>query len=266
MLAPYVRQYWFLRLKDVIRGSQRTIPFGSSTLHFLLDGNTIRSVQNEDTLPQSYFYGQTTRYEDIKFSGTVSFIAIVFQPTGAQPFFNIPMHQIANCKVPLSALGSPQLLELEKQLSAGLYSNQDAVTLIEVYLLRQLRLYNSELNRKRLSASIQCINNGGFNLSTLSKKACLGDKQFRRLFTRLIGINPKDFVRITRYQMALHSLHIQPNCKLSSLAEKLNYYDKSHLIREVKEFTGFSPKQFLHAFEPYSEYHALFRAAYVDNQ
>ncbi|MFV0588875.1 DUF6597 domain-containing transcriptional factor, partial [Bacteroides reticulotermitis] len=34
LLAPYVKQYWFLRMEEVVQSSQRLVPFGCMALSF----------------------------------------------------------------------------------------------------------------------------------------------------------------------------------------------------------------------------------------
>ena len=67
LLAPYIKQYWFLRIDDVKQGFQRSIPAGCVALVFH-KGNKIISSFHKGTQPQSYISGQISTYSDIEFS------------------------------------------------------------------------------------------------------------------------------------------------------------------------------------------------------
>ena len=58
LLAPYIKQYWFLRIDDVKQGFQRVFH----------KGNKIISSFHKGTQPQSYISGQISTYSDIEFS------------------------------------------------------------------------------------------------------------------------------------------------------------------------------------------------------
>ena len=48
-----------------------------------------------------------------------------------------------------------------------------------------------------MMTTVQNINEGEGNISVLSQTACLGYKQFKRIFAEYVGLNPKDFIQIT---------------------------------------------------------------------
>jgi AraC-like DNA-binding protein len=260
LLSPYIKQYWFLTVDNVTQGSQRLIPIGCIGLTFHR-GDRIYSTSENNLLPVSFLSGQTTDYTDLVYSGTLSFISIIFQPVWAKAFFKVPMSELNNQKIDIRMLNDPQILELEKRLTDTM-DNDACVSLIENFLLR--RIYE-HYNHKRLTAVIESINDGQSDISALAQTACLGYKQFKRIFTEYVGANPKDFLRIARFQRAVHMLQIQPQITLTQLADACDYYDMSHLIKELKEFSGYTPGEYLSLCDPYSDYHSLFRSAFLDN-
>lgn len=89
LLAPYIKQYWFLRIDDVKQGFQRSIPAGCVGIVFH-KGNKIISSFHKGTQPQSYISGQISTYSDIEFS-FLDMVIILFQPIGCRMFFPYPM-------------------------------------------------------------------------------------------------------------------------------------------------------------------------------
>lgn len=262
LLAPYVKQYWFLTMKNVEQISQRLVPFGCTALSFYRSNRTY-SLFEEDYLPQSHLYGVATDYMDITFSGDIDLICVIFQPMGAKAFFKMPLSELSSSYVSLDDLGDSELRHLECQLNE---SSDDwvCIGMIEQFLFQRLYRLN-QYNQRRINAVIHSINNGESNVSRLAESVCLGYKQFKRIFTETIGVNPKDYMKINRFQK-LHCLLQQHTDKtIEQLADEFGYYDKSHLIKELREFSGFTPTELQETCDVvYSDYHALFRSAFVD--
>ncbi|MFV0418857.1 MAG: DUF6597 domain-containing transcriptional factor [Dysgonomonas sp.] len=256
-LAPYIKQYWFVRLENVLQASQRLLPFGCIALTFY------RTKPVNNLSLSSSLSGQTTAYTDITYSGTIDFVSIIFEPAGAMEFFKIPMRELNNRHIRLNELNDSQILELEKRM-CDTHNRQESVNLIEDFLLK--RIHNSEnQNYSRMSAVIHSVNNGQKDILELADTACFGYKQFKRIFAENIGINPKDYLRVNRFQKASHIMQIRPQTTLTELASECNYTDKSHLIRELREFSGYTPTEYKQLAGPYSEYHYLFRSAFLDS-
>jgi AraC-like DNA-binding protein len=75
----------------------------------------------------------------------------------------------------------------------------------------------------------------------LLKYLGLSERQFERRFRRAVGILPHQYLRIVRFQEALRLLRERQFEKMSDLASELNYADQSHFIKEIKEFSGYTP-------------------------
>jgi Helix-turn-helix domain len=66
----------------------------------------------------------------------------------------------------------------------------------------------------------------------------VGPRQLRRLFARHVGLAPKVFARIVRFQAALRILHASPSADWSSAVVGAGYFDQPHLLREFRQFHG----------------------------
>ena len=109
LLAPYIKQYWFLRIDDVKQGFQRSIPAGCVALVFH-KGNKIISSFHKGTQPQSYISGQISTYSDIEFS-FLDMVIILFQPIGCRMFFPYPMEEFTNQNISIDLLNNTYLVE-----------------------------------------------------------------------------------------------------------------------------------------------------------
>jgi AraC-like DNA-binding protein len=65
------------------------------------------------------------------------------------------------------------------------------------------------------------------------------------VFNLEVGVKPKLFVRIQRFQRVLQKVHYLPVVDWRQLALEQGYFDQSHLIRDFVAFSGLSPADYL---------------------
>jgi AraC-like DNA-binding protein len=85
---------------------------------------------------------------------------------------------------------------------------------------------------------------GAVSLREVQKYLQLSERSLERRFKEYIGIPPKLFSRICRFQASLGHLRNNKYDKLTDVAFENDYADQSHFIRSFKEFAGFSPVQY----------------------
>lgn len=78
---------------------------------------------------------------------------------------------------------------------------------------------------------------GEIPVREISEKVFWSARQINRYFDQQFGLSLKEYCQIVRFQASL------PYLKAGKLFPRLNYYDQSHFIKEVKRFSGVTPKQ-----------------------
>lgn len=258
VLAPYIKHYWMLEIdeKSAFGMQERVIPYGCMEMVFHSENRLISSSpKNREILqPRLFICGQNTNFTNISLTGKLNMIAITFLPYGAKVFFDIPLNELSGQAISLTDMDSKVYRELEEMLLDA-SGNNERIKLIESFLIRKLHEFK-EYNFKRVYTAIQTINQtkGNISISQLADYCCLSYKQFKRIFAEHIGANPKDFLRIVRFQKALYLLEHHPELTPSQLAFECGYYDQSHLINEFKIFSGYTPKEYVAICPPHSDY------------
>ncbi len=179
-------------------------------------------------------------------------ISVVFHPVGVRAFFNLPMNKAAGLRLTAGDLEDKELLALENSLTST-EDDRRCIFLIEQFLLKRFTLF-AEHNLKRIETTIQLINSGQTDITCLADSACLSTKQFSRVFSEHIGANPKEFLRTIRFQRALHILENNRHIPLTALAYECGYFDQSHMIKEFKTFSGYTPSEYIANCQPFSDY------------
>lgn len=67
------------------------------------------------------------------------------------------------------------------------------------------------------------------------------DRHFRRLFRGQVGLSPKRYQRVRRFQEALQALRADPEGGLAELSAAYGYTDQSHMTRDWCRLSGCAP-------------------------
>ncbi|MCC8197132.1 MAG: helix-turn-helix domain-containing protein [Tannerellaceae bacterium] len=263
LLTSWVKQYWFLSIPDMEKGSQRVLPANGMGLVFNRGGKVFNIQKEQEVpLPDAYIYGQMKTYSNLLFRGPLEHLFVILHPIGARMLFQQPAHLLQEQYIPIAALCDPLWKELQNQVM----ENPDpykCVQSIEKHLIKRLTITETDYHLNRMTAVVRAVSQGEQNIQALAQTACLSYKQFHRIFTDYTGVNPGAYIRITRFSKALHYLQTHPASTINQLVTECGYYDKSHLIREVRQFSGYTPKEILHHSDPYRKELALFQKHFI---
>lgn len=108
---------------------------------------------------------------------------------------------------------------------------------------RQSRLETVFRNGPHTNA-IQMVRSchGQITVNELAKTLGSNIRTIERIFQEHVGLTPKKFIRLIRFQHTLQSLKQGgPFANLADLAHSLGYTDQSHLIKDFKSFSHRSP-------------------------
>lgn len=95
-------------------------------------------------------------------------------------------------------------------------------------------------------------NSGGqVSVEELAKEAHVSNRTLERIFKEKVGIPPKEFLRIVRFQEVLKRLRPAPvpEESLLRIAFELGYYDHAHLTNEFKKYAGILPSELSHFYK-----------------
>lgn len=84
----------------------------------------------------------------------------------------------------------------------------------------------------------------GVAIAEIVREAGCSHRHFTSRFHEAVGVAPKTYQRLARFNRALDHLHARPTTALADIAATHDYADQAHLTREFRDFAGITPDRF----------------------
>jgi AraC-like DNA-binding protein len=173
--------------------------------------------------------------------GVESFV-VFFRPGGFSELFGIPMRHFANTHAEADAVLGLPLRRIWEQLGCA-RSFADRVVIIERFLTDRLALVTPSIIA--LAANELLRLRGTPQISLFAATFGFEVRQFERRFLREMGISPKLFARVARFQTALDWKLTFPNVTWRYIAHELEYHDQMHLVHDFSKLGGTAPSRII---------------------
>jgi len=240
-LKNYIRYFWVLE-SDTNEPAKKLLPLADGCPGIIFQHSTLGSLfhQRHEHLPEIFLYGQTVKPIELNVSGQFRTIGVCFYPYALKSMFGFDACELTDSCVDLTLLVNNFK---EPLLNASSLKNQ--IEIFSTHLDRHIKKSSYRVDQATEYALSQIVQaKGNLPLRDLQRKLKLSERGFQRRFNQHVGISPKLFSRVCRFQAALQQLKNNNYANLSDVAFDNGYADQSHFIRSFKEFAGFSPYQF----------------------
>ncbi|GEP98014.1 helix-turn-helix domain-containing protein [Chitinophaga cymbidii] len=245
-LRNHVRYFWTLEsdTAEITPKTFKTFADGSPGIIYQQSDKGC-FYQEEKKLPPVFLYGQTTRHTNIHSPASFRTIGVYFYPHALQSVFGLNASGLTDTCLDLTELAKEQGAPLSEQqlLDSGSFHTQ--IEVLNTYIFHQISKYDKQDGSFLPHALSRIIESGGnIPLKTLLEELGMTERSFERKFQQGVGMSPKLFARICRFQASLSQLRNNRFGKLSDIAFENEYADQSHFIRAFKEFAGFTPNKY----------------------
>jgi AraC-like DNA-binding protein len=229
-LSAFVDLIWTCELEPQRWAQERLLPGGSVELVVDLAAPASTDVVSG---PHSHFFLlDTTRYQRL--------VGVHFKPGGAFPFVPPPLGELRNAEASLEGLWGPLARELRERLGEAA-TDDERFAIVERVLLTQgrdrMQHHPAVAFALREFARVPTIR----TVADVSDAVGLSQRRFIELFNEQVGLTPKVFCRIRRFQRVIQSAHGQRTVNWSDLALDCGYFDQAHLIHDFQAFSGLTP-------------------------
>ncbi|HEY2018034.1 MAG TPA: AraC family transcriptional regulator [Bryobacteraceae bacterium] len=231
--SEFVDCYWALECDGSGPAEeQRVVPDGRAELIVNL-GRPFESLQNGQwrEQPQCFLAGQITGPLLLRPQGHARILGVRFRPQGAGQVLGVPMQELTGRMVPVADLSTALSGAIEITRESGSFQQIEAAMRS---VCREPDLLVAEAVRQIATARGSC------NLAQLARRLGISTRQFERRFEGQVGMPPKLFCRIQRFQRVFLVIE-EGRANWVSAAVECGYYDQAHLIRDFTDFSGKTP-------------------------
>jgi AraC-like DNA-binding protein len=248
-LTDYVRKHQVIRFQF---GAKEILPFKAYSprpeqcLIFLLrDRQNIAYPQQMSLLthPKCTINGQHTFITNRYIAYDFWALQIVFQPGALYRLTGIPSFELTNTFIDAEAVWGKEIRNVYEEM-CNYEEIEPTIKLAESFLLKLIE--KSKLNPHSIDKVSQRLFQQPklMSVDDWADEACLSVRQFNRVFMERVGVSPKVYARIVRFERAFRLKNAHPDWDWLSIALACGYYDYQHLVKDYKDFTFLNPTDF----------------------
>jgi AraC-like DNA-binding protein len=244
-LSPYIESYWFVSASagEPVELTVDVYVDLRADLVFNFGAPYTRTISGgrEHTIRHSNLDAQRTRPIKIEQRGDVLITGVRFCTAGLSPFVTGSVCAWNDQVVPIARVFGNPILRLRDRLRATAGDVRGQTALLDEYFAGRFDLTPAKAKVQSLKTEIETTF-GLVRMDELCEHAEVSLRQLDRLFRAHLGVGPKAFARVTRFQRALNRLKSDPGCTLAAVAAECGYYDQPHFVRDFKQYAGAIPK------------------------
>ena len=170
-------------------------------------------------------------------------LIVQFKKGKAFPFVSEPMQNLTNYVVDAELVLNSEIINIRERLLES-KAPEEKFQILEKSLLKCYlnQLGNNPFVEFAISKILACPNQ--ISIKEISEKVGYSQKHIIKIFKENVGVTPKTFLKIIRFQNAIQQIEKQHLVDWSSIAFDCGFYDQSHFIADFKVFSGFTPTEY----------------------
>ncbi|MFC4779192.1 DUF6597 domain-containing transcriptional factor [Paenibacillus sp. GCM10023252] len=255
-LADYVTYFWYMRGYAPSHHKELSIPDGGAVdLVFDLKEPTIRLWDADNKphhLSHSILCGPHTRHfviDTLSQSPTCApseVAGIRFKPGGARAFLGATSLALRDQLLSLDGLWGSEAGELREELRLSDTPEEKFLAMERRLLARHgqwlLKQRRGDNHGAAVSHALERLKRD--SVGVVVDGVGMSHRRFNEIFQGEVGLSPKRYARMIRFQQALHLLGSGMEVDWTGLAIDCGYYDQAHFIKEFRSFSGLSPTSY----------------------
>lgn len=250
LLSAYIEAYCFYEGDaSPPSGKERCLPNGQVAIVINLGHETFRVAHVHHSEGFQRFHGSIltgafSQFSVIDTTTMVTTLSICFKPGGVRLFLPMPAAELTNQVVDLSCLFGRSALDLREQLQAA-RTNNERVGILERFFLA--RILWEQAPPPAVLFALTSFQDGKArrSISEVTTQLGLSPKRFISLFEEAVGLTPKVYCRVLRFQEGLQRITRGQPVRWADLALDTGYFDQAHFIHDFQTFAGLTPSAYL---------------------
>ncbi|MCC5805931.1 MAG: helix-turn-helix transcriptional regulator [Opitutales bacterium] len=227
---------------------ERVLPSGTVEMIVQLEGSPFRcydpvSFALKQVMHGPLIVGARTEVQVIDTEQQLDVMGVHFKPGGIRSLFAMPANEFSGMDVPVDAVWNGFGEEIAVRLSQA---PSPVRKLKEMERMLLSRLDAARQPHPAVPAALHRIEQAEVPISVgaLAEDLGLSFRRFIEVFTSHVGLTPKSYSRIRRFQRALRIIHNRRQRSWADLAFDCGWCDQAHMIRDFKTFSGLTPREY----------------------
>jgi AraC-like DNA-binding protein len=258
-LSRFVELLWYYQDQPKPHQKERLMPDGCASLIINLNQDEIRLYDPYDLnricrLSGCSVGGPHTECFVIDSDEQVCVIGASFRAGGAVPFLRLPSDELHNQHVSLEDLWGNLARELRERTLAA-KSPQAKLRVVELALLeRAAGMFDGQ---PVVEYAVESFLNAPATtrITQVADKTGFSSRRFIELFKQHVGMTPKLFCRVRRFQKVLRRITSGKPVNWSAVALDGGYFDQAHFIHDFRAFSGINPSKYLADYRDFPRHH-----------
>lgn len=248
-LRNYIEYFWLLQ--DEATGNEPGCSIVSPEAAFdvilSFAGSTVWETKSQRQLQikDSFLGGIRQDPFLINCQNPVDYLAIRFYPDKFYQLLAFPLSEIFDQVVELDLFAGPFWRHLTEKI-AGIPDIKHRIAALEAEFLALLKT-GSEHDSRLFEGALTHIHTsqGRINIQQVCEQLGVYPKRLEREFKKYIGVPPKFYSRIVRFNQVFEYINRQPaDIEWTDIVYEFGYFDQPHFIKEFTRFLGLSPEQY----------------------
>lgn len=249
-LAPYIHHYFVYAMdratvRQVFPRGMHILPTAHGKMGIFFGTPTVKRMSGraETQNPQIGFSGFYNRPVYYHTDFAASMIIVTFTPVGLQQMLQFSLAEISNCNLDVrdASAGDHDFLCNE------MFSTEDwssRIRMLDEFFFHKFR--EVEFPERAAHIAGYIMKTGGDKpIKSICSELGIGERTLQRTFLNGLGVTPKAFSKLVRFQRAVKVMAGAPGRSLTDISYSLGYFDQAHFIREFKSLYGASPRVFI---------------------
>jgi AraC-like DNA-binding protein len=211
------------------------LPTGTMALVFALDA---------DGRARGGVTGARSEFVALDTSRPFSAIGVHFRPGGGFPFFGVPAGELHNRSVALDTVWGGYAATVRDRLWEA-ETPERRFRILERALLDRARDRLDPHPAVRHALDVFERSNGARPVSDVVQRIGMSPRWFEELFRSQVGLAPKVFCRLRRFNEALRRIEQLTDVDWADVALSCGYFDQAHFNHDFRAFSGLNPSTYL---------------------
>lgn len=240
LLRSRVRTLWYCRAHHAPHRRERVLPNGCMQIILNLSRNYLTDCGEDGTasrrLPGAIVAGTRARFGVVDTADMEEIAGILFEPGGFAGLFRERADLFFERSIGLEEVWVGA--RLRDRLSE-VPTPVERLRTLEVLLTQ---LFHQGTRRSELvDHAIHLFRDGALSVAQCARSVGVSERRLSQVFREEVGMGPKMWCRIHRFQTAVRALHNGVDMPWAELALRCGYYDQSHFANDFHAFSGINP-------------------------